>query len=193
MTRVSFAAPGVRVPTAADVGVHHIFGEAMVRSDPAHGLDDATFGTFTWVQGSARGGSKPDCWFATDETIKALNGTKPEARNRKVKQMVGLRDGQTGAVRVVKGVVQPAVRHAPSRTYAVADLSPLVERAEHLVIQIASIPSDQFSDGQRDEMLKTYASIVTELERVQEQIEGIEDHLSIVRGQLMDFALTDPT
>lgn len=129
---------------------------------------------------------KSGAWMGSPHTI---NVFQDYDGNKRLAQVKSMETGRTGGITVARAVVKENLRRPPSTSYAVADLSPLVTRAHHLVVQIAS--RDDWPPGQRDQLLKSYAAIVDELLGVKDQMDEIEGHLSVIRGQLMHSAMSE--
>jgi hypothetical protein len=125
-------------------------------------------------------------WVGDGDTIDYINNNMGSAKRLALTQSITT--GRNGGVTVVRGVVKQNVRRPPSSSYTVSDLEPLVKRAEHLVIQIAS--RDDWTPGARDGLLRSFAAIQDEVAKVRDQLDEVDGHLSVVRGQLMDFAIS---
>ena len=156
-----------------------LFGERFHR--------DSTIpdGDFVWQPGATGHGH----WNVNNATLDELH-----SRSNGVRQsIIGIlkqrrREGQT----VATGVVQPGTHKnrtpIPSKPRK-ANLDDLQGRAKALIVQVGTLlDAGPIPPGQMAEISQTYASLQRELDEVREQVSEIEEHVSMARGLVIEFA-----
>lgn len=126
-------------------------------------------------------------WRISPESFAALKA-KSNGMQQSIVQIIKQRGGE-GAT-VVAGVVTQNTRRGPAAPKARhSNLDDLSGRAKALIVQIGTLlDAGPIPDGQMAEISQTYAGLQAEYDRVLEQLAEVQEHVSMARGLVIEFA-----